>query len=196
MLKAAKAYAGFLKGKNVSGSENKYLRRIEYQKTGVRQHLCLLLAARDAPKSAFDTLTEAIGRLVFLYAITSTQWNQLESALPEWSKKLRTIKSDSAMVSFIDSELDPKVAEKVPEFCERLKNIEKVPRRLQMYLLASLSQYLAEQLGRGSGFEAHFKEKLSIEHVYPQNPARAAAPGRDRLRKTEPWLRILRRGRG
>jgi hypothetical protein len=36
-------------------------------------------------------------------------------------------------------------------------------------MLASLTQFLEEQCGKGGGFERYFKEKLTIEHILPQS---------------------------
>jgi hypothetical protein len=169
LLDAAHAYANFLQGHDTSGSESEWLQGINYQRTGVRQHLCLLLAARHLSSSAFDELCRSLETLVFVLAMTSVQWNEIEKALPVWCKQLRSARSKADVQRFTAENLRPMVNQRLDAFAAKLEDTSTVPDRLKRYLLASLTQYLEEQCGKGGGFDRYFKENLTIEHILPQS---------------------------
>lgn len=170
LLSASEAYGRFLQGLDAEGNENSYLEAINFQRTGVRQHLCILMAARKRlSATAFDTLASALETLIFVLASSGVQWNEIEKALPEWCKDLRAASSVADVEAFIEKSLSPMITGRLDRFAERLADTSKMPNRLVRYLLASLTQFLEEQTGKGGGFERYFKEKLSIEHIFPQS---------------------------
>ncbi len=169
LLDAAEAYSNFARGRSADGSDNPYLQAINYQRTGVRQHLCLLLAARHLRGNAFAEVCQALERLVFVLAATSAQWNEIEKALPAWTKVLRSARSKQDVDDFINNHISPMLKERLPLFKSKLEDTSTLPDRLKRYMLAALTQHLEEQCGKGGGFDRYFTEHLTIEHIYPQS---------------------------
>jgi hypothetical protein len=169
LVTASKAYGNFLRGLNEDGTENSYLQAINFQRTGVRQHLCLLLSARHLSSSAFDRLCERLQALVFVLAATTVQWNEIEKGLPDWTKSLRAATSKADVEGFIDVYVQPMINGRLEALALKLEDTRTMPARLQRYMLASLTQFVEEQCGKGGGFERYFKEKLTIEHIFPQS---------------------------
>ena len=169
LLDGAMAYANFSRGFNTDGTENQFLRGVIYQRTGVRQHLPLLLAAARSPKGAFEKeLSRWIENLVFVYALTGVQWNSVESLLPDWTRELRDARTAEEIAHFVNKQLRPAVEERSELVWSTLKETNSVSPRLLKYLLAGITQYVEEQTGKGGSFDNYFKEKLSIEHILPQ----------------------------
>jgi hypothetical protein len=172
LLFGAFAYANFNQGQNEDGTENQFLRGILYQKTGVRQHLALLLAARHLTKTGFLEITRWIENLVFVYALTGLQWNALESALPTWTENIRNCRVAEDVEEFIHSSIRPAIEDRSDLVWGALEDTRLVSPRLLKYLLAAITQFVEEETGKGGGFDSYFKEKLSIEHILPQSPSR------------------------
>ena len=169
LLDGSIAYANFNRGLNPDGSENQYLRGILYQKTGVRQHLPLLMAARNAPKGVFEKeLSRWIENMVFVYALTGVQWNSVESLLPDWTRALRAAKTGEEVREFVHAQLKPAVQARAELVWDALYETRRVSPRLLKYLLAGITQYVEEETGKGGSFDKYFIDKLSIEHILPQ----------------------------
>lgn len=176
LVGAAEEYSNFAQGLNRDGTVNPNLQGINFQKTGVRQHLCLLLACQGLSEAAFRTLCSAIESLVFVLAMAGAQWNEIERALPEWTAALRNAKTQADVDSFVKDKLDPLTNNYSNTFFERLENSRDVPRRLQKYILASVTQQLEIETGKKTAYDLdhYYKENLTIEHVYPQTPGSRA----------------------
>lgn len=188
LLDGAFAYANFNRGQNVDGSENQFLRGILYQKTGVRQHLPLLLAGRHLAKSVFTELSRWVENLVFVYALTGVQWNTVESLLPDWTEQLRGARTKEDVEAFLNKNIKPAISERSDLVWSAIDNTNQVSPRLLKYLLAAVTQYIEELTGKGGSFDVYFKEKLSIEHILPQTPT---AQWQEHFGETEvlgPWV--------
>ncbi len=170
LLDGAFAYANFNRGQNVDGSENQFLAGIIYQKTGVRQHLPLLLAGRHLAKSVFTELSRWIENLVFVYALTGVQWNTVEGLLPDWTEALRATRTGEDVAEFLHRNIKPAIADRADLVWTAVDNTKQISPRLLKYLLAGVTQYIEELTGKGGSFDVYFKEKLSVEHILPQTP--------------------------
>jgi uncharacterized protein with ParB-like and HNH nuclease domain len=169
LVEAAEAYANFGQGLDEDGNDSPPLKAINFQRTGVRQHLCLLLAARNLSGSAFGELCSWLESLVFVYAVTNAQWNEIEKALPGWTKTLRAARTKADVDDFVAKSLLPQILSRMDQFKAKLEDTSSMPNRLKRYMLASLTQYLEDQCGKGGDLDKYFKENLTIEHIFPQS---------------------------
>jgi hypothetical protein len=170
MQDAAAAYVAFFQGFDANGKVNPFLMGIVYQKTRVRQHLPLLLAARHLKKADFHEFCRWIENLVFVYAATDVQWNRIESAAPTWCNKLREIETPEDLEKFIQANLRKAIRERSGQVVEVLERMDGLGINLQKYVLASLTQRVEEECGKGGSLDYYFEGTLSVEHIFPQSP--------------------------
>jgi hypothetical protein len=198
LAEAGEAYANFASGRSAQGEEVLSLQAINFQRTGVRQHLCLLLGARHLSSVAFEEICRSLETLVFVFACTSAQWNEIEKVLPGWTKSLRGARSKADVDLFIKTSITPQIESRMEQFRSKLEDTSTMPDRLKRYMLASLTQYLEEQCGKGGAFDRYFKENLTIEHIVPQStteevPGAAAAAWIKYFKPVEPMDHYVHR---
>jgi uncharacterized protein with ParB-like and HNH nuclease domain len=96
ILANAEAYMRFLKGQDSKGNYNIYLDNIRKLGGGAfRQHLMLLLAAKDLDLELFNHLSKQIEVLVFYYLITREPTKEFERKFSSWSKPIKSIKNSA-----------------------------------------------------------------------------------------------------
>ena len=100
LLDAAKAYANFIKGKDVQGRPNRYLENIGLLSGAARQHFILLLSARKLPGEVFLELCKQVENLFFSYIITRENTRDFERHFANWSVSLRKVRSEQDLLDF------------------------------------------------------------------------------------------------
>jgi len=179
---AAKSYNYFLDGKNSDGTENRYLDNLKYLSPTARQHMSLLLAAKDLPSNCFLELCRHIENFLFLLIITDQKTNDFERDFIEWAKKIRSLEDVDdvddfeKLNDFIVSNLNPIKKRLEQKFDNNFINCKQsdLQKYKIKYILAKINQYVEEE---ASGSEAptttlntFIKSSIEIEHILPEKP--------------------------
>ncbi len=169
-------YANFLTGANPWDEEDIHLVGISYQKTGVTQHLPLLLAGAAILKSraSWSALTREVEALVFAYALAGAQWNDIEQVAPGWCTQLRRSSTRDELDRFL-GEVQRKTATVAPLARDRLVRTNEIGAGLLKYTLAKLTQTIEDECGKDDDLDKYFSRKVTIEHILPQHPSDEAA---------------------
>ncbi len=175
-LKAnAEAYVNYLKGKDKNGSDNIYLDNIRKLSGSFRQHLMLLLAAKDLKKDLFDHLTKQIEVLIFYYILTKEPTKEFERKFSKWAKEIKAIDTQEKLNVFIEQNLSSDVLAKNAEFKNAFLFFHE--RSLQgyrlRYILGKLAQFIDQQvLGvyEDRNLDSYLTKGIEIEHILPQTP--------------------------
>ncbi len=178
LLASARAYANFLGGRDARGKRVEALENIGHQRTGVRQHLCLLLAGRHLPDEAFARLSDGLENLTFAYALAGHPWNNLEKRLPGWSSMIRRCRSDQDVDDFIQTEVVSEIEPLADRVWKELDAIYAKSPSLAKYLLARLTHFAQAAAFAGGQMSQLMDSKVSVEHILPRvlkNPEKAKA---------------------
>jgi hypothetical protein len=170
MVEAAEAYSNINTGCAPSGQYEPYVEGIALQGSGVRQHLCLLLAGRHLPTDQFARLAARIEALVLVYAVVGIQWNKLEALLPQWAPRISGILNEGDLDTFLQSEIEPLLAKNASTFFSQLYRTDLVKPRILRYILASLTQHLEIAAGKDVELNEILKPRVTVEHILSQKP--------------------------
>ena len=189
----AEAYAQFARGKNVDGSQNRYLSNIRSMSGAARQHLILLLAGRHLPEDLFTELCREIENLFFAYVITRENTREFERKFALWAKELQKVRNKSALQDFLNSYFRPEKQNLAARFelaVSQLKEDTLQKYRLR-YVLAKLTQYVNEEAW-GTETQADLDQFLDgtvhIEHVLPQHPSKKALTEFDKPDQADEYI--------
>jgi len=175
LLESAQAYAYFLKGKNVDGSRNRFLKNIGYLSGSARQHLILLLAGRHLPKDAFEMLSQQLENLFFAYIITHEPTRKFEQTFVRWSTELRKTHNSVELEAFIAERFEPAKRDLIARFqlAFRELNADSLQQYRLRYILAKISQFIDEvaELPTAIELKNYINIKIDIEHILPQTPS-------------------------
>lgn len=191
LLKAAKAYVNFIKGKDASGKINRYL--VNIGELSTRQHLMLLLATQHLSPDIFIELCHEIENLLFVYIITREGTSKLEGLFAQWTSKLRQIKDKVALENFIADNFQPtkqKLAERF-ELAFRKLDESSVQKKQMRYILAKLAQYVDELAWGSNDTVVPLKNytKLEVEHILPQTPGLSIQLSFDKPKEIENYIK-------
>jgi len=176
MLDNATCYVNFFKGLNRDGSRNVYLDNIaKLGGGGFKQHLILLLAARNLPIDLFNYFAKQVETLVFYYFLTREQTKEFERNFSKWAKEIIQIKSPEPLREFIKKYFEPVITQKENEY--KIRFIEMLQSTVQQYrlryILAKIAQYIdQERMGAyiPQTLDGYITKGVEIEHILPQNP--------------------------
>jgi hypothetical protein len=170
MVEAAQAYGHINRGDGPDGSANAYVEGIKLHGSGVKQHLCLLLAGRHLNASAFNELAARLEALMLVYAVVGIQWNTVESKLPAWAPAIRALKTTAEVRSWVEANIEPLIGEEASNFWERIDRTDRMKPKLLRYILASLTQAFELDSGKDVDLEELLKRTVTIEHIFSQKP--------------------------
>jgi hypothetical protein len=173
---ASQAYANFLEGRNAKGKPVEALANIGYQRTGVRQHLCLLLAGRELPAASFARLCEGLESLTLAFALADVPWNTLEKRLPGWSSNIRACKSETDVDAFMQAAVVPEIVRHRIKITSRLDSIHADSPSLAKYVLSRVTHFAQASAFAGGSMAQLMDSKVSVEHILPRslkNPVKA-----------------------
>jgi len=171
----ADAYVNYLNGKDKNGNDNIYLDNIRKLSGSFRQHLMLLLAAKDLKKELFDHLTKQIEVLIFYYILTKTPTKEFERKFSIWAKEIKAIDTQEKLNAFITQNLLKDISEKEAEFKNAFLFFHEFSLqgyRLR-YILGKLTQFIDQQrLGvyENQNLDNYLTKGIEIEHILPQTP--------------------------
>lgn len=168
-MKGAGRYVHVLNGLDPAGHDSDAIRGIRDQRTGVRQHVPLLVAGSNLPAACLRRWAREVESLTLVFALANAQWNEIEKVAPVWGKRLRQISSEEALESFLVSDVRPVLADKWPLALERLKQTNQIRPSLLKYVLARISQHVDSECGKSNELSQYLKRDVTIEHVLPQS---------------------------
>ncbi len=196
LLKAARAFVNFKKGKDAIGKPNRYLTNIVYFST--TQHLMLLLAGQHLPIELFTELCRHIENLLFAYIITREGTNKLEKLFTLWTAKLRQVQDNESLDKFIAEDVQvakQQLAERF-ELAFRQMDESYVRKKITMqYTLAKLTQYIDEPAWGSNesavDLKTYINRQVEIEHILPQNPTDAIKSSFDKPNEIKDYIQRL-----
>jgi uncharacterized protein with ParB-like and HNH nuclease domain len=174
LLGAVRAYRLFLECRNANGEYNRYLANIYEASRAGRQHLILLLAARQSPPEVFAQLTRHVENLVFAYAITRENTREFERKFSQWAAEVRDIKTLEQLESFVSARLHTEKINLASRFEQAFRDLDasRLQRYRLRYVLAKLTQYVNERAyGTETKLETYINSKVDVEHILPQSPS-------------------------
>jgi hypothetical protein len=175
LVQAARDYTNILQGLDPWEDEDVHLLGILYQKTGVSQHVPMLLAgAATLQQSWFHELAKWMEGLVFAYTLAGAQWNDIEQVAPGWCKELRGVKSRGDLDRFL-AQVKRKISDVAPKARENMTRTNEVGSGLLRYALAKLTHHIEVACGKDDNFFKYFNKVVTIEHILPQKPTKEAA---------------------
>ena len=177
LLDAAKAYANFLKGCDLSGKQRPELESLQHLGgSAARQHLVLLLAGRHLPEELFSQLVREVENLFFVYVVTRENTRNFERKFAQWAQELKEIKTEGELNAFLEERIKPEKASLAARFDDAFKRMDSNALQVyrMRYVLAKLNQHLeisAHGETEGTRWLKHYADSnYEIEHIHPQNP--------------------------
>jgi len=173
LLSAAKAYSNFLGGLNVEGGVERGL--VDTRILGgasTKQHLILLLAARNLAQSEFSELASEVEKTLFVWMMTDTQGKEYERKLVLYSRQLREVEGDE-FDKFLDSTLRYERRKLRKNFRKNFKSVNSYDfRKYRLkYILSKLTQFIdIEAYGESEGrvnLNDYMSNSNDIEHIHP-----------------------------
>lgn len=177
LLGNARCYVYFAQGKDKNGNRTPYLDNIIRLGGGAfRQHLIVLLAARNMPSEMFDYLSRNIENYLFYALFTKVQAKIFEKLFGKWDITLKDIKTQEELTKFVEENIKPETDKLAAEYKARFLIFKQGDLQLYRvrYILAKLTQYVdmahsgAKSL---SLLDTYFKRGTEIEHILPQTPS-------------------------
>lgn len=183
LVDAAKDYRNFSNGLTPDGRTSILgLSNIQHLSGKARQHFILMLAGRHLPAEALIELADQVENLFFVFVIVREPTKNFESKFADWSEELRKARSLDDVKAIIRTRVAPEVEAKSRafDFAMRELSADSVPKYRLKYVLAKLAQHVDNVAWQGAQSVqqlSHYLDgKLEIEHIFPQNPDRAAWP--------------------
>jgi hypothetical protein len=167
LLKAAKAYVNFATGRLESGKHCRYLMNMGHMSQTARQHLILMLAARNLSESAQAALAREIERLYFVFLLTGQSPNKFEQDFVGWAQELREMTTDTQLHDFLDDRIQKQLSALEIDFEHSMTNLSELnmPKYRLKYVLAKLTQHLDEIAYEKRELNSYLDPKVEIEHI-------------------------------
>jgi len=142
---------------------------------GFKQHLILILSAKDFSIDQFNHFIAQIETLLFYYNITKEPPRAIEKRFALWSNEIKNIKSDEELNDFIVHRLQTDINNRKLIYERNFMSLEykSLQKYKLKYILAKLSQYVDKmRLGEFEHEEisSYLKSTIQIEHILPDTP--------------------------
>lgn len=176
LLDNAKCYINFAQGKDKTGNRTPYLDNIKRLGGGAfRQHLIVLLTARNLPTETFDYLARNVENYLFYALFTKVQAKVFEKLFGKWNLTLSGVKTQEQMEAFVNECIKPEIEKLADEYKVRFINFKQTDLQLYRtrYILAKLTQYV-DMAHSGTKvlplLDIYYRRGSEIEHILPQTP--------------------------
>lgn len=176
LIENARCYVNFAKGKDRQGNYNISLTNIiNLGGNAFRQHIILLLAARNFSTEMFDYLSKCIETYLFYFLFTKEQAKVYEKQFGKWNLTLGKVTSLDELKIWITDNMKPEIDKKDTEY--RMRFLSFTQDDLQQYrvryILAKIAQYVdSARTGvvTATSLSNYIKAGVEIEHILPQTP--------------------------
>jgi hypothetical protein len=174
LIEASEHHSHFIKGENIDGSPNPYLKNITKLQGRYRQHFILLLAGRYLPKDIFIKLCYWVENLLFINTITRSTRKDINiiRTFSQWSKNLRAIKGNDDFDAFIKNYLYREINSLSSDFDLTFRELtdSKIAKFRIKYILAKMTQFVNEQAySNPMQLDEYLDKSLTIEHILPKS---------------------------
>ena len=177
LLENARCYVYFANGKDKNGNRTPYLDNIIRLGGGAfRQHLIVLLAARNMPSDMFDYLSRNIENYLFYALFTKVQAKIFEKLFGKWDIALKDVRTQEELTAFVADNIKAETDKLAAEYKARFLMFKQSDLQLYRvrYILAKLTQYV-DMAHSGAKYlsllDTYFKRGTEIEHILPQSPS-------------------------
>lgn len=176
LIENARCYVNFAKGKDQMGNYNINLSNIiRLGGNAFRQHIILLLAAREFSPEMFNYLSKCIETYLFYFLFTKEQAKIYEKQFGKWDLTLGDVTTLDDLKDWVAENIRPEIDKKETEY--RLRFLSFTQNDLQQYrvryILAKITQYVdSARTGviSASSLSNYIKAGVEIEHILPQTP--------------------------
>jgi len=175
LILGADHYGKLTQGKNPDGSDNIHLKAMCKIQSKFKSHLVLSLAGRFLEKSIFERLSYYIENLSFIIAITKKTRQKEVNVTRQfayWSKKLRIVKTNQDLDTFIEQNIFPNLKELKEDFYRCIIQMSQKSLAIYRlrYLLAKIAQYVEKKTyGHSESLDFYLDKQITIEHILPQS---------------------------
>jgi uncharacterized protein with ParB-like and HNH nuclease domain len=176
MLENAQSYVAFLNGYDKEGNKNRYFENIKrLGGGGFRQHLILMLSAKDMNNELLSHLAKQIEAMMFYYFITREPTKEFERKFSKWAKSIKPIKTKEELNKFILDNLTPEISAKEESFKRSFQSLSSDVFQVYRlrYILAKLTEYVDRNyLGNKDekDITTYIMKGIEIEHILPYTP--------------------------
>lgn len=176
LLDNARCYVYFAQGKDKDGNRTPYLDNIKRLGGGAfRQHLIVLLTARNLPADTFNYLSRNLENYLFYALFTKVQAKIFEKLFGKWNLSLANVKTREQMEKFVTEFIKPETDKLADEFKVRFLIFKQTDLQLYRirYILAKLSQFVDMEHSGATELpllDYYFKRGTEIEHILPKTP--------------------------
>ena len=176
MLENAQSYVDFLNGYDRDGNKNRYFENIKrLGGGGFKQHLILVLAAKDLSNELLSHLAKQIEALMFYYFVTREPTKEFERKFSKWAKSIKTIKTKEELNKFIVEMLSPEITSREDAFKRSFLALNSDVFQVYRlrYILARLTEYVDRNyLGNKEekDISNYIMRGIEIEHILPYTP--------------------------
>lgn len=197
LLADATAYARFASGQDMRGQQNRYLTNLRYLSGAARQHLILLLAAKNLPADLFKELCRQVENLYFAYVITRSDTRDFERLFAKWAKEVRLLRTREQVETFVAQRFVPEKEALAARFELAFRGLDEssLQKYRLRYVLAKLTQYVDERAWGSEGPAAvittYVNSKVEIEHILPQTPSAEVIASFDRPTEIQVYIHRL-----
>lgn len=178
MLENADSYVAFLKGLNKDGTSNVYFDNIKrLGGGGFRQHIILMLAAKNIDNALLSHLAKQIESMMFYYFVTREPTKEFERKFSKWAKSLKKVNTKEDLNKFISEYFIPEMSSREDSFKRFFLTINSDVFQVYRlrYILARLTEYVDRcYLGNKEekDISAYVNKGIEIEHILPYTPSR------------------------
>ena len=176
---AAAAYLNFMGGRGVDGKAHPAVEAVQLLAgKATRQHMILLLAARDLPDEIFSAVCRDAEDLMFAYLVTGQNYREFEVLFPVWSRGFVDIKTSDGYGVFSASTFNKRRQELAERFHREFPamRVDWLRKFQQRYIVGRLTQAV-DQSGFGATSPGHlwlsrYCDGVAnhVEHITPQTP--------------------------
>jgi len=176
LIENARYYVNFARGKDKYGNYSVNLTNIiNLGGNAFRQHIILLLAARNFSQEMFDYLSKCIETYLFYFLFTKEQAKIYEKQFGKWDLTLGHISSLNELKEWVTNNIKPEIDKKDTEYRMRFLSFsqEDLQQYRVRYILAKIAQYVdSSRTGvvTTSSISNYVKLGVEIEHILPQTP--------------------------
>lgn len=179
---AATAYLNFMGGRGVDGKPHADMEAVQLLAgKATRQHLILLLAARNLPEEIFSAVCRDAEHLMFVYLIAGQNFREFETLFPVWAQQFSVIKTLDEYETFAKSTFGKRRQDLADRFRREfpMLQVDQMRKFQQRYVIAKLTQAV-DLAGFGETSPGHVWLSRycdgganHVEHITPQTPSDA-----------------------
>jgi uncharacterized protein with ParB-like and HNH nuclease domain len=140
-----------------------------------KQHLILLLAAKNLKPEHFNHLLRQLEVLLFYYNITREPPRDIERRFADWAPEIRAINTKKLLNEFISNRIKADIDGRSRTYETSFRDLRatSMQKYKLKYILGKIAQFIEmERLGEteAASLDPYVKKSIHIEHILPENP--------------------------